>query len=417
MEGWDPMASLRKRGKVWYVRYRDPHGKQIETKAGPDKSVAQRIARELESRVSAIKAGVADPREQSWAENERKPLTDHVHDWASYLLHKGDVARHVRQSQTRVLRLIESAKIQRISGLTISTIQPALADLRSIRGRRGNARLSDRTIVYHVMAIRSFAKWLWSDGRVRDDPLVHLRMPEVKDKYVRKALEPEEIAALVSTTRTQRTLAGLTGPDRAVLYATASGTGLRLGELLSLTPESFKLDDDPPTVFCRGEHTKNGDDAHQPVRPELVNMLRPWLHGKAPGKPVFVAKRLAVPVAIREDLEAAGIAQSESYDFHCLRHSYITTLVKSGVNPKICQALARHKNINLTMDVYTHLTINDTAQGLEGLAHILPTTSVSLGLNGTDGTTVISSPGRSQVDPARQSDRTDDLNLSLQLAP
>ena len=38
------MASLRKRGKTWYVRHRDANGKQIETKAGPDKSVAQRIA-------------------------------------------------------------------------------------------------------------------------------------------------------------------------------------------------------------------------------------------------------------------------------------------------------------------------------------------------------------------------------------
>ena len=42
------MASLRKRGKVWYVRYRDVHGKQIETKAGPDRSMAQRIANQLD---------------------------------------------------------------------------------------------------------------------------------------------------------------------------------------------------------------------------------------------------------------------------------------------------------------------------------------------------------------------------------
>jgi len=32
------MASLRKKGKVWYVRIRDETGRQIEKKAGPDKS-------------------------------------------------------------------------------------------------------------------------------------------------------------------------------------------------------------------------------------------------------------------------------------------------------------------------------------------------------------------------------------------
>jgi len=74
VEGWDPMASLRKRGKTWYARYRDAHGKQIETKCGPDKSMAQRIANGLESQVHAIKTGTADPREAGWADAERKPL-------------------------------------------------------------------------------------------------------------------------------------------------------------------------------------------------------------------------------------------------------------------------------------------------------------------------------------------------------
>ena len=37
------MASLRKKGKVWYVRVRDESGRQREVKAGPDKSVAQSI--------------------------------------------------------------------------------------------------------------------------------------------------------------------------------------------------------------------------------------------------------------------------------------------------------------------------------------------------------------------------------------
>jgi hypothetical protein len=54
------MASLRKKGKVWYVRVRDESGRQREIKAGPDKSVANRIARKLEDRNADIKAGIAD---------------------------------------------------------------------------------------------------------------------------------------------------------------------------------------------------------------------------------------------------------------------------------------------------------------------------------------------------------------------
>ena len=99
------------------------------------------------------------------------------------------------------------------------------------------------------------------------------------------------------------------------------------------------------------------------------------------------------------------MAFAESYDFHCLRHTYGTMLVKSETNVKVCQELARHADPKLTMNVYAHLTVHDVARGLEGLSHILPTTGVSMGRNGTDGTIVISSPGRHQVDPAGQSGR------------
>ena len=103
----------------------------------------------------------------------------------------------------------------------------------------------------------------------------------------RPALEAEEAAALIAHTPTQKKRGCMIGSDRAILYAAAIGTGLRFEELHSLTPESFDLDADPPTITCLGEHTKNGKEAIQPIRPELAEMLRPWLAGKLPREPVF----------------------------------------------------------------------------------------------------------------------------------
>jgi hypothetical protein len=102
------------------------------------------------------------------------------------------------------------------------------------------------------------------------------------------------------------------------------------------------------------------------------------------------------------DLKAAGVDSWEAYDFHSLRHAYVTMVIKSGASVKVCQELARHADPKLTMNVYTHLTVHDVARGLEGLARTLPTPAVSTGLTGTDGQAAISSPGRSQVDPERQ---------------
>jgi hypothetical protein len=63
-------------------------------------------------------------------------------------------------------------------------------------------------------------------------------------------------------------------------------------------------------------------------------------------------------------------ADGRHADFHSLRHTFVTTLVRSGVSPKAAQSLARHSTINLTMNVYTSLTVNDQASALASLPPI-----------------------------------------------
>jgi site-specific recombinase XerC len=370
------VASLRKRGRTWYVRYRDANGKQTEVKAGPDKGVAKTIANHIESQVRAIKTGTMDPREAGWNEAERKPLTDHVNDWHNVLIARGRVRRYAEMAREKVLRLIDLIPAQRISQITLSAVEIAVGELRSIPGRYGNRGLSDQTVVHHVNAIKSFTKWLRKDGRARLDPLLDLSPPKVIAKRVRKPLSPEDAARLIEVTRTSKRRHGLTGEDRAALYAMALGTGLRLSELFSLTPEDFQLDSTPPTIRCKAQFTKNRREAVQPIRPELADYLRPWVAGKAPGKVLSPHPGEHASYMVRADLKAAGIAAWADYDFHCLRHSYITTLILSGANAKAVQVLARHHDLRLTVGTYTHTTI-------EELAHALPTSVVSPGLNGS----------------------------------
>lgn len=58
------------------------------------------------------------------------------------------------------------------------------------------------------------------------------------------------------------------------------------------------------------------------------------------------------------------------FDFHCLRVSYVTSLVKSGANPKIVQTLAHHSTIVLTMDLYAKQDSKEAAKALKGLPAI-----------------------------------------------
>jgi integrase len=393
------MASLRKRGATWYVRYRDELGKQSEIKAGPDRSVAQRIAAEMEGRVRAIKSGAVDPREKLWADAERKPLAEHVEAWHASLIARGQTALYAGLARDRSLRLIELTRAFRISHLSMSSVQTAVGALRTNPRRQGKAKLSDGSVHHHVRAIKMFTKWLWRDGRVREDPLVHLSPPKVVNKRQRKALSPEDAAWLIDTTRTGPRSYELTGEDRAILYALALGTGFRANELRNLTPEDFDLDDDPPTVTCRAAYTKNRDEAVQPIRPDLAAVLSPWVATKPRNKPLFGLLSDTAKM-IRRDLAAAGL--SGDFDFHCLRHTFVTHLVQSGTPIKTVQVLARHSDPALTLGVYSHVAVIDLARGLEGLpaltqaraeaktgtyghslAHTVPTNLVSKGRKGT----------------------------------
>ena len=78
---------------------------------------------------------------------------------------------------------------------------------------------------------------------------------------------------------------------------------------------------------------------------------------------------------LRIDLDAAGVPYVVQgpdgplfADFHALRHSYITLLELSGVSPKHAQVLARHSDIRLTMDRYTHARLADLGASVARLA-------------------------------------------------
>src|SRR5262249_41923372 len=147
------------------------------------------------------------------------------------------------------------------------------------------------------------------DGRAREHYLAHLATTnsEADRRRKRRALTPAEAVKLVSSTETGPVVMGMTGPDRAVLYALAMGTGFRADELRTLTPERFNLEGDPPTVTARACYTKNGKEAVQPLALALADRLRPWVALRAPGRPVFEGMTDRTADMLRVDLDAAEI--------------------------------------------------------------------------------------------------------------
>jgi len=226
--------------------------------------------------------------------------------------------------------------------------------------------------------------------------LAHLAGYNVKldRRHDRRALTDEELARLIQAAERGPKERGMFGPNRAMLYQLAVGTGFRAGELASLTPESFDLNAEPPTVTIEAAYSKHRRRDEQPIRRDLADLLKPWLKGRKRGQPVFKMPDKPVKL-IQADLKAAREAWLEEAmsekeckarerttflayrdganrvaDFHALRHTYISRLIQSGVNIKVAQELARHSTPTLTLGRYAHIGLVDETRALDALPSI-----------------------------------------------
>ncbi|MEZ5952113.1 MAG: tyrosine-type recombinase/integrase [Planctomycetaceae bacterium] len=93
--------------------------------------------------------------------------------------------------------------------------------------------------------------------------------------------------------------------------------------------------------------------------PEVVQFLKSWIAGKSRQAKLWPgnwATSRGGGKMIRAVLEAAEISyevDDRKADFHALRYTFITNLIKAGEPPAYVQRLARHSDINLTYRVYT----------------------------------------------------------------
>jgi integrase len=228
------------------------------------------------------------------------------------------------------------------------------------------------TTNHYLTAVKGLTRWMVKDRRVPYDPLACLSAQNAKAdvRVERRALSAEEFTRLLAAARRGKPLRGLTGPDREMLYLLAARSGLRASELASLTTGSF--DFDAPTVTVEAAYSKHRRKDVQPLPRDVAQAVRRFAEGRPRNQLLFPGGWSVVGAdVLRSDLAAAGIPfvdeQGRVYDFHALRHQFITDLAETGVHPKDAQVLARHSSITLTLDRYTHVRPANLRAALEGL--------------------------------------------------
>ena len=369
------VASIFKRGghrgkeDIYWIAYSPVRGVRKTLRGCRDKGATEALAKRLETEAWERRKGLVNPKAEAYGAAEAKPLRAHLADFAKALRDRENTEKHVALTRGHVERVLTAANVARISELSPSRVQDALATLRA-EGR------GLTTCNHALRAVKSFGKWLVRDGRAREDALAYMAAFNAATdvRHKRRALSEAELALLVSAAEAGPVRFALSGRDRAALYCLAVETGLRVNELRSLTPESFRLAADPPFVIVAAGYSKRRRQDEQPIRPDLAARLGVWLAGKPAGVPVF-GKLSRTADMVKADLAAAGLPYETAEgvaDFHSLRHSFISRLVGSGANVKVCQQLARHSTPTLTIGRYAHAGVAERVAALAGLRPVAP---------------------------------------------
>ena len=130
-------------------------------------------------------------------------------------------------------------------------------------------------------------------------------------RHDRRPQSEVELTAILKAAIDGPVVRKIQGPDRAVLYIVAADSGLRASELASLTPESFDLVEESPTVTVKAAYSTHRREDVLPLHPSLVDLLRSWLASKRGCERVWPGnwtKGKQAGVMLKRDLKAAGIS-------------------------------------------------------------------------------------------------------------
>ena len=300
-------------------------------------------------------------------------LDDHYEHWAKIELRGGQ--HYVERIQTQFPSLLNRQ---------LSEIDEAAID-RWWRSRVAGARpVAKATAARDLACLRSALSKAVEWKLLERNPLLGLRQ---------KSVEPRKVVRFLSEAEETHLRAAMAGRDQRLITARASGnrwraarnvqlmpemsagsygdhltpvvllalnTGLRRGELLSLTWADVDLDARMLTV--RAENAKSGRQRYIPLNTEAHGVLAKWESQTGAAGRVF-----DVASVKKSWMKLLTSAHIEGFRFHDLRHHFASKLVRAGVDLNVVRELLGHASITMTLR-YAHLCPGTLAAAVAKLA-------------------------------------------------
>ena len=223
-------------------------------------------------------------------------------------------------------------------------------------------------------------KYAIKNEYIETNPIAYIEITKTKEKKeINNYLSLEEYNMIIEKLNHGSFYA------RALSIAISIGyhTGLRISEIFALNKSDIDFINDTITVNKQllEREGKNKDlkiktklktsssNSVLPLVPTLKEILIEWFDINPYEKVVcneegYYLNPVSAQARVKKIASDLGI---QGFHFHMLKHTLITNLYKSGVDVKTTQELARHSNINTTLNVYTHLEENSKKDTLNNV--------------------------------------------------
>jgi integrase len=355
----------RKRGPVWFAKYRLPDGRQVQKKLGPAWTRRGRPAAGYFTKTLAqewLDSTLAEARRGELAGMVRTGATfsDAAAEWLRYAKYERACKPRTVEDYSMMVRILnESFGDERIEDFTPESLE-------QWKGRfAAQRKLSNRTLQKYLVVLHAIFKRAMKVHRLPRNPVATVERPRLPRRAGIDVFSREEVLALVDAAADEQD---------GVLYLAAAFTGLRMGELLGLRWED--VDFTQATIRVQRNWSggregtpKSGRGRAVPLMDEVADKLKVLRRRErfTAEQDIVFCDRLgrhlgykSLSYRYKVALSAAGVRELR---FHDLRHTFGTHAIRAA-DPREVMEWMGHADIQTTQKYLSYKPRRDAAKRL-----------------------------------------------------
>ena len=366
---------IRKQGKSsWELKYEieeDPTSRKRRTKYVTFRGTK----RDAETELTRLLKWVDDG---SHVESSKETVADFAEYWLTAV---APIKAKSAKTLERYRELIDGHIIPHLGAVVLQKLQGGQIDvfyshLRTAGRKDGKGGLAEQTIIHIHRRLSALLSAAVNSGKLRSNP-----MDRTLARPASRATDRREIRVL-DENETEVLLSALSDTPYLMPTMVALGTGIRRGEALGLMWKDIDFDAGSLTVARTLRETRAGLSLETPktkhsrriikLPATLTAALQSHQRTQAEG---YVRTGLRPELNLVFPSEVGGLKSPDDFswkfgqaikraglsdvNFHALRHTHITNLLRSKMSIKAIATRAGHRDPTVTLQTYAHVMPGD----------------------------------------------------------